>query len=310
MKKKNLTMAGVAVLGLVFMTPTLETHAASLIDMGLTGSGSAAAENSANVSNALDTSTSNTNVNTDTNVDASVNANVGASTNGQTGNTSAGTNMNSMTSVNASANMIGDDENISIMRSDIKASAKANSDSDVNSDINSGTDMSAEGNSMISGNISPDTIQTSADLRAYATSKMNADANIDEMNFAKDTVVIGYKEHGRLLGFIPVVMTLKAKAHADGSVEVNYPWYSFMVSKDKASLEAKLKAAVEARSNNMASATSTTVGNAEASFNASSAADIAARMHTVLREAYEAEENAQANANVNANANGSAGVSY
>lgn len=56
-------------------------------------------------------------------------------------------------------------------------------------------------------------------------------------------VEVSAKQRGYLLALLPVEFPIKVMARADGRLEVDYPWYSFMTLSHRAELETKLRAA-------------------------------------------------------------------
>ncbi len=284
MKKLQIPIKILSVFTLTFMIaivlPVMSTEAAALIDIGITGSGYSSGA-----------STSSVNTNTQTNINSNVNTGVNTGVNTNTVNTGAGVTGNAGAAVNTSTHVFSGDESVRVLRRDVETNMKSNSADNAN--IN--TQLNANENSVI--NILPESVSTSADLKMYASSVMQDDENIEEMNFTKDVIELGYKGRGKLLSVFPVVLNLKAIANADGSVIVSYPWYSFLVVKNKANLEAKLNAALKdalsARANASAQA-ATSMDNA--GFSASEAAEIAVRMHAALRDAFNADVSATSSA--------------
>ncbi|MBX4206462.1 hypothetical protein KW784_01615 [Candidatus Parcubacteria bacterium] len=61
-----------------------------------------------------------------------------------------------------------------------------------------------------------------------------------------ESVAVTYRETGRLLALVPVTFTVRATAHADGTMELEYPWYSFLTVDKRDKVEAELKVAVDA----------------------------------------------------------------
>jgi hypothetical protein len=80
-------------------------------------------------------------------------------------------------------------------------------------------------------------VATEEDLRAYARSVLEADVQLESTNLSQEAVTVVYKQPGRLLGIIPVSMTVAATVEQDGSVSLDYPWYGFMVAKSVASTD-------------------------------------------------------------------------
>ena len=138
--------------------------------------------------------------------------------------------------------------------------------------------------------VEPKAVSTSADLKAYASTAMNADSQIDEMNFTSNRVEVSYKQKGRFLALVPITFNVKAVAHADGTVEVKYPWYAILTVDNKDEVETELKVRVDNALH------AKLVGSVKAEgealnpvFTANESAEVAAQMQAVLQAALEAQ---------------------
>ncbi len=104
---------------------------------------------------------------------------------------------------------------------------------------NVGTSQSGE------GSMSSSAVSTQDELHSYARAALRADASVEAMNFTKDKVEVKYKEKGRLLALLPVTFTVSARTHANGEVEIDYPWYSFLTVDNHDKVETEMKVAVD-----------------------------------------------------------------
>lgn len=86
-----------------------------------------------------------------------------------------------------------------------------------------------------------DDVATQDDLKAYSLEALRADENLSSMSFGNDSIVVGYKDHGRFVDLIPVVMSVNVIVDGSGNVSFDYPWYSFLVVKDRADLETRIR---------------------------------------------------------------------
>lgn len=59
-----------------------------------------------------------------------------------------------------------------------------------------------------------------------------------------EAVTVSSKQRGHLLALVPVSFWVKVVAWADGRLEVEYPWYSFMTLTSRQELQTQLKVAV------------------------------------------------------------------
>jgi hypothetical protein len=88
-------------------------------------------------------------------------------------------------------------------------------------------------------------VSTADDLAAYARGALLSDDNLESLSFNKDAVEVSYKEEGKFLALVPVPMSLSARAYPDGTVEVRYPWYSFLTVTKREKMESEMKVAVD-----------------------------------------------------------------
>jgi len=57
---------------------------------------------------------------------------------------------------------------------------------------------------------------------------------------------INYRAQMRLFGLIPVEREVKGRAQADGTVEIDYPWYRFLsTTPDREEIENQLRMSIE-----------------------------------------------------------------
>jgi hypothetical protein len=161
-------------------------------------------------------------------------------------------------------------------------------------------------------------VQSNTDLKAFAATSLRNDDNLSSVGFASDRVEVAYREPARFLGLIPSSVNVDVVAHEDGTVDVNYPWYSFLMTADRSSIDASIKNEVGAfMSQNHASATALAHANANSALNASSStatttssdmtsagaswsaslrAELAARIMAVLRDHVSASSTASTTA--------------
>lgn len=142
------------------------------------------------------------------------------------------------------------------VNADLDQDASATTTTDSSVDIS--TDVEAEVRSInlirdqidVSGEVSievtnPQEVDSEASLSAFASSTISADPNIEELVVTDDRIELTYEQQGRLLAFLPVTYSVTAIAHANGEVEVDYPWYTFLVSDNSAEVEAQMESAVD-----------------------------------------------------------------
>lgn len=142
--------------------------------------------------------------------------------------------------------------------------------------------------------VSASGVSTSNDLRAYARTAIRTDERVEGMNFAEDRVEVKYKESGRFLALLPVTFTVSARAHANGEVEVDYPWYSFLTIDNHDKVETEMKVAIDsAMRSRLVGSVQAAGTSANPTFNASESAMLAAEMHRVLKANFNASATAE-----------------
>jgi hypothetical protein len=60
-----------------------------------------------------------------------------------------------------------------------------------------------------------------------------------------EKVEASYQQKGHLLALVPVSYEVKVVAHADGRIELDYPWYAPLTVSRRKELEMRLKVAVD-----------------------------------------------------------------
>lgn len=220
--------------------------------------------------------------------DAQINANVGAGVNANT-NLNVGTSASGSVKTSASGG-VSAGATSSRGSSGAGASTSATSGVTATGAIGAGSD---EGLVVTRGDVvstatamSAISVSTQADLKAYATSFISSDEDVTRVEADADEVSVWYKQPAKLLGFIPVRVSAQASVNADGTVDVDYPWYSFLTTYDDAKLESDLDVAA----GSIARAESTT------DFSASVQARIIEAIHRVVKA--HAEASAQTDAEV------------
>ncbi|MEJ0054064.1 MAG: hypothetical protein WDN10_05100 [bacterium] len=134
-------------------------------------------------------------------------------------------------------------------------------------------------------------------LSTYAAATLKGDTDLEGVEFSGDHVAVSYKERAHLFGFIPLWVTARAQANADGSVKVSYPWYGFLMSTASDDIEAQVKA----------DATATLSGSGAS---AMLSATTQAKLFDQLRRAMKAAHDTEVSADVDASASGSAASGY
>ena len=94
--------------------------------------------------------------------------------------------------------------------------------------------------------ISPSSVSSDADLSGFVAAQIAADENVSEVKASSNNVSVTYEQQAKLFGIIPVTVNATATVRADGSVDVRYPWYAFIMVTNESALETEIENRVEA----------------------------------------------------------------
>jgi hypothetical protein len=261
-----------ALLLVILVAPLAGVSAAGLIDSGTSGASA--------VTGTARTSTTGT-------------GSVNAGTNGTSGSGTAGVNTNVKTNVSGSVNgsTNGSAKTGSNANGNINATGNVSDNIDSNTDENSNgvlnVSRDSEDLSAHTGTMSSTNVASQSDLKAFARAELIIDENLSSMAFASDRVEVMYKEHARFFGIIPTSVNVNVVAHNDGTVDINYPWYSFLMVTSRGELESSIKSEVNAYMSQHASANTSAAANtntnAQSNWNAKANAELATRIEAALR---------------------------
>jgi hypothetical protein len=73
--------------------------------------------------------------------------------------------------------------------------------------------------------INPADVTTSAEFSTYAKSIIANDENVTKIESNSEEVSIWYKEPAKFLGIVPIMVNTQATVKADGTVDIDYPWW-------------------------------------------------------------------------------------
>jgi hypothetical protein len=251
---KVFSLAALLAAGVLTLSSTSSAYA--LIDLNVGGSASSSNQTSGSINN--------TKLELNGNVGAGASASSSSVTNdsssGSSGNASGGVE----STLDLSSDLIQGGSSLDVTHDEVVSASEE-------------ADFSGE-EEMDSGSVT-----TNADLKAYAHSAIRADDQVEGMRFTGETVEVKYKEQGRFLALLPVTFTVEAVTHADGTVEVKYPWYSFLTVDNHDKVETELKVAIDSvlRSRMVGSVQAEGSG-AHSSFTAAESAAVASQMQKVL----------------------------
>ena len=273
-------------LSIVMLAASLSIPSASFAGYALIDLNPRTSQNSgASVNNSLDLdasvnsnaanagATSTTNVNTDVNVGG-----------GAQGSSEPGAGINSeidsASQIDMTADAVGVGQSLRINRVELLKEFDPEGELEIDTETNTRTET----------RIDHREVTTNGELKAYAQSSMRNDKGIEEMNFGSDTVEVRYRQQGRLLALIPIWFTVTARAHADGTVELDYPWYSFLTVDNQNQIETELKVAIDsALRSRMVGSVSAEGETENPQFTAGEAAEVAHQIQAVLRSSLRAQ---------------------
>jgi len=158
--------------------------------------------------------------------------------------------------LNAGTN-IGADESETGVSTDVQATTSVTTGTEESSMMATGTEMgTTEPSSLLSFSLSRSdvndsteyniqdavNVRTTAGLESYVGSSIRDDERLESAALENDSLEVTYKTDAKFLGFIPGSMNVTAVTSADGSVEVRYPWYAFLMSsyETRSELETRL----------------------------------------------------------------------
>lgn len=121
-------------------------------------------------------------------------------------------------------------------------------------------------------------VSNESELRAFGLAAMEEDDNLNSISFDNDEVTVNYRAQGRFIGLLPVFLNVDVRVDQEGEVEIDYPWYGFLIAKDGDVLEEEVRAEIEAL----------VTSRAEGGWTNSDRAELAAAIIQILRANYEA----------------------
>lgn len=127
--------------------------------------------------------------------------------------------------------------------------ADAELDAETQTEVQSGSSFSvdrADAQISVGANMQADAVRTESDLRAFAESTLGTHDSVEKVDVGSDHVSLVFKEDARILGIVPVTMTSRIVADAQGEVRVERPWYSFLAWGTNADIANRLEARVAA----------------------------------------------------------------
>jgi len=169
-----------------------------------------------------------------------------------------------------------------------------NASADTNADATAGISVitisraDVEGGNTETSVIAASSVRTQADLSGYVAAQIVADENISEVEASAQDVSVTYAQRAKLFGFVPVHVEATATVMADGSVDVSYPWYAFLMTTNEAELEASLHESVEG------SAALAATADASVGFDSQAQAELVNEIRTTMEAELEAALAAEA----------------
>lgn len=97
------------------------------------------------------------------------------------------------------------------------------------------TDASAETSAANIPDISD--IVSADDINSYVSDVISNDENVKELNLSSEAVDLNYEMPASLFGIIPMSIPTRITVSKDKDVAVSYPWYSFLMAKNKKAVQ-------------------------------------------------------------------------
>lgn len=88
-------------------------------------------------------------------------------------------------------------------------------------------------------------VHNKKDLLDFAKTKLHENEEADDFKLSSTTIEASYPTHAKLLGLIPMSLLTHVVVNSDGSVDAKFPWYAFLFSTEKATLESNLQQGVQ-----------------------------------------------------------------
>lgn len=88
-------------------------------------------------------------------------------------------------------------------------------------------------------------VQSKAEFESFVRNLIYTDERVRKISSDEESVSLIYAEEGELLGFIPITLGVKTRVDAEGNVDVDYPWYSFLTTKASENLKTILEEEIE-----------------------------------------------------------------
>lgn len=88
-------------------------------------------------------------------------------------------------------------------------------------------------------------IQDEEDIAEYVSDVISANTDVRAMKLTAEAIDLDYKAPVALFGFIPMNVQARISVSKDKTVDVSYPWYSFLMSTDEEELKEAVSKTVE-----------------------------------------------------------------
>lgn len=106
------------------------------------------------------------------------------------------------------------------------------------------TRSDVEGEGAVSASASPESVSVDTDVSGFVAAQVASDENVSKIESSAHRISVTYPQKARLFGFIPVTVDATATVLADGTVNVRYPWYAFLMVTNQTALESEIESRV------------------------------------------------------------------
>ena len=170
------------------------------------------------------------------------------------------------------------------------------------------TRADVENNTVTATAVSVSSIDTDTDLSGFIAAQMKTDGKVSAVETSGQKVEVVYETPAKLFGIFPLTVDTTVIVEADGTVDVAYPWYAFLLTTAEKDLETQLQTAVKTELS-AASGSVNGMANAVVQADAEDATNLTSEMQAklisdiraVMHAASETEASASANADANVN---------
>lgn len=92
--------------------------------------------------------------------------------------------------------------------------------------------------------LSTTTVFSHRELSSYAEKLLVEDPHIESISADSSSVSMRYDARAKMLGFVPMIVSVRAEVNSEGKVSISYPWYGGLLQKDDTPLVQNLSQSI------------------------------------------------------------------